>query len=228
MASASWPNMLSPFPRDTFWNNQDADMRMYEIDNAIPSLPPSSRELYRRRREIHDAANIWLFDLNAGPILGRDDSIMHDDDEVYVVDHEGVIGRRGYLSDDFPSPIQRIDYCTGVNRGVVVAQMCHREHIIPTHRLPSTTGCFVFGMIKVQRKFRFNRVLRMLGTIHLLPSSLQHLMVVRDLVAGFLCGPPAKYKPRPQYIDSDSEEESSCEPHSPQLTRMGWRMLYRQ
>jgi hypothetical protein len=204
------------------------DIRTYEIAKAIPSLPPSSGELFRRRREIHDAANIWLFNLHVGPILGRDDSIMFNRDEVYVVDHSGVRFRRGYHGYDFPSPIQRIDQFTGVVRGVVVAQMFYREYIIPTQYLLSTTGCFVLGMIKVQRKFRFNRVLRMLGTIHLLPSSLQHLLVVRNLVARFLCGPPAKYKPRPQYIDSDSEEESSCEPHSPQLTSMGWRMLYRQ
>ena len=83
-------------------------MRMYEIDNAIPSLPPSSRELYRRRREIHDAANVWLWHRDVGPYLGRDDSIIYDDDEVYVVDHEGIIDRHGNLEDAFLSPIQRI------------------------------------------------------------------------------------------------------------------------
>ena len=193
-------------------------------------LPPSSREIFRRRREIHDAANIWLFDLNAGPILGREDSIIYtDDDEVYVVDHEGVIGRRGYLSDDFPSPIQRIDYCTGVNRGVVVAQMRYCEHVIPTHRLLSTTGCFVLGMIKVQRRFRYKRVLRMLGAYQIFPSSLQHHMPVRELVARFLCGPPVQYKPRPQFLLRDEEDYwYNRDTPFPQKPCIGWRMLYRQ
>ena len=204
-------------------------MRNHEIDNDIPSPFCSSRDLFRRRREIHDAANIWLWHCNAGPHLGRDDSIIYDDDEVYVVDHEGIIDRHGNLEDAFLSPIQRIDYCRSINRGVVVAQMRYCEHVIPTHRLLSTTGCFVLGMIKVQRRFRYKRVLRMLGTYQIFPSSLQHHMPLRELVARFLCGPPVQYKPRPQCLFSD-EEEYFYPRYTPfaQEPCIGWRMLYRQ
>ena len=110
--------------------------------------------------------------------------------------------------------------------------MCYREYKVPTQYLLSTTGCFVLGMIKVQRKFRFNRVLRMLGTYHLLPSSLQHHMEVRDLVARFLCGPPVQrqcdeaqvnltapgeneYKPRPRFYFRYDEEFNRIMPYVP-------------
>ena len=202
------------------------DIRTYEIAKAIPSLPPSSGELFRRRREIHDAANIWLCNCHVGPILGRDDSMIFNHDKVYVVDHSGVRFRRGYHGYSFPSPIQRIDYFIGVVRGVVVAQMCYREYKVPTQYLLSTTGCFVLGMIKVQRKFRFNKVLRMLATYQMFPSSLQHFMQVRELVARFLCGPPVQYKPRHQCL-CDCEEYPRLSTDA-QQTCMAWRMLYRQ
>ena len=201
-------------------------MRMHEIDKAIPSLPPSSRELFRRRREIHDAANRYLWRCNCGPFLGRDDSIIRADDEVYVVDHEATIDRLQYFEDDFHSPIQRVDYMISLKQGVVLAQMCKGDYIIPTHKLLSTTGCFVLGMIKVQRKFRFNKVFRMLGTYQMFPSSLQHFMQVRELVARFLCGPPVQYKPRHQCL-CDCEEYPRLSTDA-QQTCMAWRMLYRQ
>jgi hypothetical protein len=218
MASGSWPNRWSPFSRDTFWNNREYDMCIYEIDQAISSLPPSARELFRRRREIHDNANRWLFETHAGGILGRDDSLLHTDDLVYVVDHEGVLDRHGDVRDEYPKPLQRIDYFYGICREVVFVRMCHREWVIPTHRLLSPTGCFVVGMIKVQRQFRYKRVLRMLGTFRLLPSSLQHYVELRDLVARFLCG-------RPKFVFRYSANFPRIFP-GPQRTSMGWRALY--
>ena len=218
MASASGSNSIAVHPPDTLWNIREPDKCIYQIDGAKPamaisSFPPSSREFFRRRREIHDAANLRLYLKDSGPILGRDDSIIYtDDDEVYVVDHEGVIGRDGDRENEFPSPIQRIDYCSGVSRGVVQAQMWHREHVVPTHSLLSTTGCFALAMIKVQRKFRFNRVLRMLGTYHLLPSSLQHHMELRDLVARFLCGPPVQRQCDEAQVNLTADGEKEFQP----------------
>ena len=172
-------------------------------------LPLSSREIFRRRREIHDAANHWLWYVNAGPQLGRDDSIIHSYDEVYVVAHE----------DHFPWPIQCIDYFPWISEGVVCAQMYGLSYPrIPTHRLLSTTGCFVIAMIKVQRKFRFRKVLRMLAIYRILPSIMQDNMLVRELVARFLCGPPVLYQPWPQQQTGSDDVVGS----------LGWRMLYRQ
>jgi hypothetical protein len=204
-------------------------MRNHENDNDILSPFCSGGELFRRRREIHDAANVWLWHRDVGPYLGRDDSIIYDHDEVYVVDHEGLIDRFGNVEDTFPSPIQRIGEGCRINRGVVVAQMRYCEHVIPTHRLLSTTGCFVLGMIKVQRRFRYKRVLRMLGTYQIFPSSLQHHMPLRELVARFLCGPPVQYKPRPQCLFRDEEDYwYNRDTPFPQKPCIGWRMLYRQ
>ena len=180
------------------------------VANIVPSvLPPASRVFFRTRREIHDNANRWLFETNAYGKLGRDDSLLRTDDLVYVVDHESLEDHHGNLHDEYPKPLQRIDYFWGKFPGVYLAKMIFRDWFIPTHRLISCTGCFVVGMIKVQRQFRYKRVLRMLGTLRLLPSSLQHYLELRELVARFLSS-------RPQFVSR----------YYPQRTSMGWRALY--
>ena len=132
-----------------------------------------------------------VFDLfDRGVILGRDDSVLHDGDTVYMVNY-----RHYGLS----QPMCVVDEFLGLGcYGYPTAHLSEPDIVddescfdAPSFAMVSQAGCFVNAVICIQRLFRTRRSFRMLAGAQLLPIQLRH-MVIQHTVAQFLDLRPPK------------------------------------
>ena len=135
----------------------------------------------RRRAEWHAVASrLWPVGM-----LARDDSIVHDDEIVYVVEHESF---------NLPSPLQRIDYFHGFHpvKNAPMAQMVEDCTDVPSFSMVSTRGSFALAIACIQCNFRTKRLLRAfhlyvccaLSACRLLPQALRSNLIA-DIIARF-------------------------------------------
>ena len=149
---------------------------------TVASLVPHSCATWSRPTEAQRCAialRLW----RRGFVLGRDDSLLHDDAHVFVVDH---------TSYDLPSPIQQIDYFHGEHDGYVIAQMYYDKSDVYAHDMVHLRGCFANAVRYIQRIFKAKQAIqRLFITIQaarLMPKQLgRHPVIVYEI---------AKYLPR--------------------------------
>ena len=106
------------------------------------------------------ASRLRLYRRNMYYVIGCDDHLVHDREEVFVLDHTAY---------QLPTPIQRVDYFHGVICGHVIAQMCHDEENVPASDMLHPNGCVANAMRRIQRHFVVRRIYRTLQARHLLP-----------------------------------------------------------
>ena len=166
------------------------EQRLRHLSDELtwPTRPNMSQWFVDRRNQCRAMVE-ELFDRDV--ILGRDDSVLHDGDTVYVVNHQ-----RYGLS----QPMHVVDEFFGIAcHGYPMAQMleniyddpgeCITE--LPSFELVSQAGCFVNAVICIQQLFRTRRSFRTLVGAQLLPIRLRH-MAVQHTVAQFLDLRPPK------------------------------------
>ena len=125
------------------------------------------------------ALRVW----RRGGVLGRDDTLLHDDGYVFVVDH------RSY---DLPAPIQQIDYFHGQQDGYVIAQLAYEKSDVCAHEMVHMRGCFANAVRYIQRIFKAKQAIQRLfitiQSARRLPKQLgRYPVIVYDI---------AKYLPR--------------------------------
>lgn len=149
---------------------------------TVASLVPHSCATWSRPTEAQRCAialRVW----RRGGVLGRDDTLLHDDGYVFVVDHSSY---------DLPAPIQQIDYFHGQHDGYVIAQMAYDKSDVYAHDMVHLRGCFANAVRYIQRIFKAKQAIqRLFITIQaarLLPKQLgRYPVIVYDI---------AKYLPR--------------------------------
>ena len=170
----------------TSWQCQQ---RSRDISDELtwPTRPNMSQWFVDRRNQ----CRAMVFDLfDRGVILGRDDSVLHDGDTVYMVNY-----RHYGLS----QPMCVVDEFLGLGcYGYPTAHLSEPDIVddescfdAPSFAMVSQAGCFVNAVICIQRLFRTRRSFRTLVGAQLLPIRLRH-MVIQHTVAQFLdLRPPA-------------------------------------
>jgi hypothetical protein len=134
---------------------------------------------FQQRRAQCRALALRLWRQKKAFVLGRDDSLLHNYDIVYVVDSQDF---------GFPTPIQRIDYFHGMIGGYVMAQMCHNEENVKADDMLSMCGCFANAIACIQRAFRGRRRLvqvehirRALAVGQLIPMCIRDRLIVEGV-----------------------------------------------
>ena len=112
--------------------------------------------------------------------MGRDDTLLHDGDYVFVVDHSFY---------DLPTPIQQIDYFHGQHDGYVIAQLVCDKTDVYAHDMVHLRAYFANAVRYIQRFFKaeqaikaIRRLFTMIQARRLLPKQFgRYPLIVYDI-----------------------------------------------
>ena len=148
------PADAPPVPR--FWQWVEAN-RGRQVMSGTAIGPPWRWPSEEQRA----ASRLRLYRRNMYYVIGCDDHLVHDREEVFVLEHTAY---------RLPTPIQRVDYFIGDICGHVIAQMCYGEPEVdvPAIDMLHPNGCVANAMRHMQRHFVVRRYNRALQAVHLL------------------------------------------------------------
>ena len=153
-------------PSSSTTPQMDISLSYYSMATVASRVPHSSAT-WSRPTEAQRCAIALRVYRQSGSVLGRDDTLLHDQSYVFVVDH---------ISYDLPAPIQQVDYFHGVVDGYVIAQLDYQKCDVFAYDMIHMRGSFAMAVRYIQRIFKAKKAIqRLFNTVQatrLLPNQL--------------------------------------------------------